>query len=98
MVTEIATLFIRTEAESDFLQGFHEGVKILRRQKGCKKLRWGKRVESELAYILEVDWVNIEDHFKFRETEDYVEFGRYFRQYLSKNPEVVHFASEHFLD
>tara|TARA_B100000686_G_C16458162_1_gene795685 strand:+ start:270 stop:554 length:285 start_codon:yes stop_codon:yes gene_type:complete len=94
MVIEIATLFIKTETESDFLQGFSEGVKILRRQTGCKGLRWGKRVEADLAYILEVEWVDIQDHFNFRETQDYVEFGKHFRQHLSKNPEVVHFYSD----
>lgn len=91
MVIEIATLFVKDEAESDFLSSFDEAAKILKSQTGCKGLRWGKCVEPELAFILEVEWNRIEDHFSFRETEDYKSFGGFFREYLSKPPEVVHF-------
>jgi len=91
MVIEIATLFVKDEAETEFLSGFDTAVKILQSQSGCKGLRWGKRVEPELAFILEVEWDQIEDHFKFRETEDYKSFGGLFGEYLSKTPEVVHF-------
>ncbi len=94
MVIEIATLFVKDEAENDFAADFVEAVDILKRQPGCKGLRWGKRVEPDLAFVLEVEWNQIEDHFKFRETEDYKTFGGRFRHYLSKAPEVVHFLPE----
>jgi quinol monooxygenase YgiN len=91
MVVEIATLFVKDEAENDFTSGFAEAAEILQRQPGCRGLRWGKRVEPDLAFVLEVTWDQIEDHFKFRETEVYKTFGGLFRDYLSKPPEVVHF-------
>ena len=91
MVIEIATLFVKDGAESDFTASFNEAAEILKRQSGCKGLRWGKRVEPELAFVLEVEWGKIEDHFGFRETDDYKTFGGLFRDYLSKPPEVVHF-------
>jgi len=91
MVIEIATLFVKDEAEADFVAGFTEGVEILKRQPGCRGLRWGKRVEPELAFILEVEWGEIQDHFNFRETGDFATFGGTFRPHLSKAPEVVHF-------
>ncbi|CAN0488724.1 unnamed protein product [Discosporangium mesarthrocarpum] len=91
MVIEVATLFVKDESEGDFLAGFADAAKILERQAGCRGVRWGKRVEPELAFMLEVEWDKIEDHFGFRETEDYKTFGGMFREYLSKPPEVVHF-------
>ena len=91
MVIELATLFVKDKAEADFVKGFTEGVEILKRQPGCKNLRWGKRVEPKLAFILEVEWGEIQDHFNFRETDDFVAFGGHFRPHLSKAPEVVHF-------
>lgn len=91
MVIEVATLFVKDEAEADFVRDFTEGAEILRRQPGCKNLRWGKRVEPELAFILEVEWGEIQDHFNFREADDFATFGATFRAYLSKAPEVVHF-------
>ena len=66
-------------------------AEILKRQPGCRGLRWGKRVEPDLAFVLEVEWDQIEDHFGFRETDDYKSFGALFRDFLSKPPEVVHF-------
>ena len=50
MVIEVATLFVKNEAEADFVRDFTKGADILRRQPGCRNLRWGKRVEPELAY------------------------------------------------
>lgn len=91
MVIEIATLFVKDEAESAFTASFGEAAGILTRQPGCRGLRWGKRVEPELAFVLEVEWEKIEDHFGFRETDDYKTFGGLFRDHLSKPPEVVHF-------
>ena len=91
MVIEIATLFVKEKSETEFLSSFDDAAKILKSQPGCTGLRWGKRVEPELAFILEVEWDQIEDHFKFRETDDYKSFGGLFRDYLSKAPEVVHF-------
>lgn len=91
MTVEVATLFVNEDAEAEFTAAFTEGVEILKRQPGCQGLRWGKRVEPELAFILVVDWDRIEDHFAFRETEDYKGFGALFGEMLSKKPEVVHF-------
>ena len=91
MVIEIATISVRKDAEADFVKDFTSGVEILKRQPGCHGLRWGKRVEPDLAFVLEVEWNEIEDHFNFRKTEDYKTFGGFFRQYLSRAPEVVHF-------
>ena len=91
MVIEIATLYVSPEAESDFVAGFDTGTDILRRQPGCKGLRWGRRVEPDLAFVLEVEWDDIQDHFNFRETEDFAAFGTHFREFLAKPPEVVHF-------
>jgi heme-degrading monooxygenase HmoA len=91
MVIEIATLFVKDEAEGDFVGSFGDAAEILKRQPGCRGLRWGKRVEPDLAFVLEVEWDQIEDHFGFRETDDYKSFGALFRDFLSKPPEVVHF-------
>ena len=94
MVIEIATIYVKEEAEVEFVTDFAKGLEVLNRQPGCQGLRWWKRVEPELAYVLEVEWTNIEDHFNFRGTEDYVTFGGFFRQYLSQPPEVVHFEPD----
>lgn len=91
MVIEVATLFIKDEAEAAFMKDFTEGVEILKRQPGCKGVRWGKRVEPELAFILEVEWGEIQDHFNFREAADFATFGGYFVPHMAKPPEVVHF-------
>lgn len=55
MVVEIATLFVKDEAENDFTSGFAEAAEILQRQPGCRGLRWGKRVEPDLAFVLKVN-------------------------------------------
>ena len=91
MVVEIATLFVKPADEEAFVAGFAEGVDILRRQKGVANVCWGRRVEPELAYVLTAEWNEIQDHFDFRETEDYKVFGAKFRDHLAKAPEVVHF-------
>ena len=91
MVVEIATIYVNPEDEAAFLEGFAEGSEILRHQPGCRGLRWGKRVEPELAYMIAVEWDRIEDHFAFRESEDYKTFGSKFRVCLAKPPVVSHF-------
>jgi len=91
MVVEVATLFVKPEDEDAFVAGFEAGTEILRRQPGLRSLRWGKRVEPELAYVLTAEWADIQDHFDFRETDDYKTFGTRFRQFLAKPPDVVHF-------
>jgi heme-degrading monooxygenase HmoA len=91
MVVEIATIYVNPDDEAAFVDGFAAGAEILRRQPGCQGMRWGKRVEPELAYMIAVEWDRIEDHFAFRETEDYKSFGSMFRDYLTKPPEVFHF-------
>lgn len=91
MVIEIATLFIKPESEAEFAGGFGAAVDLLTRAAGCHGVRWGKRVEPELAYVLEVEWGELQDHFNYRETDDFKEFGTYFRQHLSKAPKVMHF-------
>ncbi len=91
MVVEVATLHIRPDREDEFVAGFAAGAPILARQPGCLSLRWGRRVEPDLAYMLTVEWDAIEDHFRFRETKDFEVFGAKFREFLAKPPEVVHF-------
>lgn len=91
MVIEIATLPVKPDSEDAFVAGFETGTAILARQPGCLKVTWGKRVEPELAYVLTAEWNDIQDHFNFRETEDYKSFGGLFRDHLSDAPQVVHF-------
>lgn len=91
MVVEIATIFVKPEDEDAFVAGFEAGIALLRSQPGLRSVRWGKRVEPELAYVLSAEWDDIQDHFNFRETEDYKTFGTKFRDFLTKPPEVVHF-------
>ena len=91
MVVEIATIYVKPEDEDAFVAGFGSGTEILKRQPGLRSVRWGKRVEPELAYVLTAEWDDIQDHFNFRETEDYKTFGTKFRDFLTKPPEVVHF-------
>ena len=91
MVVELATLYVKPENEEAFVAGFASGTEILGRQPGVANVRWGKRVEPELAYVLTAEWNDIQDHFNFRETDDYKIFGTKFREFLAKPPEVVHF-------
>ncbi len=91
MVVEVATLFVEPAEEDAFIAGFTQGVEILRRQPGVSNIRWGRRVEPELAYVLTAEWNEIQDHFNFRLTEDYKVFGTKFRDHLARAPEVVHF-------
>ncbi len=94
MVVEIATIRVNPEDEAAFVDGFRSGIEILRRQPGCKGLRWGKRVEPDLAYMIAVDWDRIQDHFGFRETDDYKTFVAKFSDFLAGPPEVFHFEPE----
>ncbi|MFT5430876.1 MAG: heme-degrading monooxygenase HmoA [Myxococcota bacterium] len=91
MVIEIAVLPVEPAAEAELAAALASGSSFVKRQPGYRKMSWGRRVEPELAYVLMVEWDDIQDHYNFRETSDYVEFGTLFRQYLSGTPSVFHF-------
>jgi heme-degrading monooxygenase HmoA len=91
MVIEIAVLPVEQAAEADFVAGLVAGESFVSRQPGFRSMRWGRRIEPELAYVLMVEWDDVQDHYNFRETSDYVEFGTLFRQHLSGKPSAFHF-------
>ena len=68
MVVEVVTLYVKPEEEAAFVEGFIAGQKLVVGQPGWRSVRWGKRVEPELAYMATIDWDDIQDHFNFRKT------------------------------
>ena len=91
MVVEVVTLLVKPDEEDTFVEGFTKGVELIRAGDGCRGLRWGKRVEPELAYMVEIEWETIEHHFEFRKTKDFEVFGGYFRPHLVEPPIIFHF-------
>ena len=91
MVIEVVTLIVKPDEEAAFVKGFTEGVKLIQAGEGCHSVRWGKRVEPELAYMVEIQWETIEHHFEYRKTEDFKTFGGSFRPHLVEPPSVFHF-------
>lgn len=91
MTIEIATLPVKPENEDAFVDAMTDAVEILRRQPGCAGVSWGKRVEPDLAYVLEVTWNKIEDHFAFQKTSDRDEFLGLIRDHLADTPSLFHF-------
>lgn len=91
MVVEVVTLLVKPDEEQQFVEGFSKGIVLLEAGDGCHSVRWGKRVEPELAYMVEIEWETIEHHFEFRKTEDFQAFGQHFRPHLAEPPIIFHF-------
>ena len=91
MVVEVVTLLVKPDEEQKFVEEFSKGIGLLEAGDGCHSVRWGKRVEPELAYMVEIEWETIEHHFEFRKTEDFKTFGQHFRSHLVEPPIIFHF-------
>lgn len=91
MVVEVVTLLVKPDEERKFVEGFTEGVKLIESGHGCRGVRWGKRVEPDLAYMVEIEWETLEHHFEYRKTEEFTTFGSYFRPHLVQPPVIFHF-------
>lgn len=92
MVMEIVELVIKPGSESQFEEDMQAAKIIISRAKGSGSIELMRSIESPENYRLLVSWEAMEDNtVDFRQSADYKEMGRLFRDHLAQKPAVQHF-------
>jgi heme-degrading monooxygenase HmoA len=92
MVTEIVEFIIKPGCESQFETDMTSAKTIISRAKGFKRMEVMRSIENPENYRLLVSWETMDNNtVDFRQSPDYKEMGRLFRDLLAQRPAVQHF-------
>ncbi|HEY1971561.1 MAG TPA: antibiotic biosynthesis monooxygenase family protein [Pseudonocardia sp.] len=69
-----------------------DAAKIVRAADGCLGVRALRGVEQPDRYLLLIDWVSVQHHINFSQTEEFREFVASVRQYFAGPSNMAHFA------
>jgi heme-degrading monooxygenase HmoA len=92
MITEIVELVIKSGSEPQFEADMKSAKIIISRAKGSKSIELMRSIENPENYRLLVSWETMDNNtVDFRQSPDYKEMGRLFRDHLANKPAVQHF-------
>ena len=92
-VLEHAPLQVRPGQEDDFVAAFAEARPLIEATPGFRGLRLMRGVERSSAFLLLVEWDQIEDHeVGFRQSDRYPEWSRLLHPFYDPFPTVEHFV------
>ncbi|KAL2803185.1 hypothetical protein BJX63DRAFT_412853 [Aspergillus granulosus] len=88
-VTEVAVLTVKPDVD---VEGPAEGLfKIIERQKGFRRLKWGRWEEDPNKIQLMINWDDISDHVAFTQSgADYEELFAGLTPLIAAPPEIFH--------
>ena len=91
MITEIAQIDIKPDAEKDFETAIAKAQTIFKRCKGWKSLELYRSIEKPSRYRLLIKWETLENHtVDFRESANFTEWRALVGPYFASPPEVEH--------
>jgi heme-degrading monooxygenase HmoA len=94
MITEIVEFVIKPGCEPQFEADMKSAKIIISRANGFKSMEVIRSIEHPEAYRLLVSWETVENNtVEFRQSPDYKEMGRLFRDQLAQRPAAQHFRS-----
>ncbi len=92
MVTEIVEFVIKPGFESQFETDMTSARAIISRAKGFQSMEVLRSIENPESYRLLVTWETMDNNtVDFRQSPDYKEMGRLFRDVLAQRPAALHF-------
>ncbi|HEX4432075.1 MAG TPA: antibiotic biosynthesis monooxygenase [Frankiaceae bacterium] len=93
MILEHAVLPVRPGEEEDFEEAFALAKTIILGSPGCESLTLSRCLERPSAYLLLVQWRELEDHMEgFRQSSAYLEWRALLHHFYEPVPVVEHFA------
>ena len=92
MILEQVILPVRPGQEADFEAAFGRAISIIQAAQGCQSVNLSRCIERPNAYLLLVQWTQLEDHtIGFRESDAYQEWRQLLHHFYDPVPEVEHF-------
>jgi heme-degrading monooxygenase HmoA len=92
MILEHAVLPVRPGEEEDFEEAFTLAKSIILSSPGCESLTLSRCLERPSAYLLLVQWRDLEDHMEgFRQSSAYLEWRALLHHFYEPVPVVEHF-------
>ena len=92
MILEHAVLPVRPGEEEDFEEAFSLAKTIILSSPGCESLTLSRCLERPNAYLLLVQWRELEDHMEgFRQSSAYLEWRALLHHFYEPAPVVEHF-------
>jgi len=94
VVTEIVEFTVKPGCESQFEEDMKSAKIIISRAEGFKSMEVMRSIEKPETYRLFVSWDAMENNtVAFRQSPDYKEMGRLFRDQLAQRPAAQHFKT-----
>ncbi len=92
MIMEHAVLPVRPGQEADFEEAFSLAKTIILGSPGCESVTLSRCLERPSAYLLLVQWRELEDHMEgFRQSSAYLEWRALLHHFYEPAPVVEHF-------
>jgi heme-degrading monooxygenase HmoA len=92
VITEHAVLPVRPGQESEFEEAFSVAKPIILGSPGCESLTLSRCLEQPNAYLLLVQWRELDDHVVgFRQSAAYQEWRALLHHFYEPFPVVEHF-------
>jgi heme-degrading monooxygenase HmoA len=96
VITEHVVLPVRPGQEADFEEAFSVAKTIILGSPGCQSLTLSRCLERPSAYLLLVQWRELDDHMVgFRQSPAYEEWRALLHHFYDPAPVVEHFALVH---
>jgi heme-degrading monooxygenase HmoA len=90
MILEIAQIDVKTGMESQFEAGVAKASPLFQRAKSCHGLELQRSFEKRNRYRLVIKWDTVDDHNRFRDSEDFQEWRKLVGSYFESTPLVEH--------
>ena len=92
MILELATVDIKTGANTKFETALEKAQHVISQSKGYVSHQFQKCIEQDNRYVLLIRWQTLEDHTKgFRESELFKEWRALIGPFFETAPEVQHY-------
>ena len=91
MITEIASIEVKTGMESAFETAVKNALPLFQRAKGCHGMELSRSIEHPSQYRLFVSWETLENHtVDFRGSPDFQEWRNLVGHCFAAPPQVEH--------
>jgi heme-degrading monooxygenase HmoA len=92
VITEHGVLLVKPGEEEAFEAAFTVAKALILASPGCARLSLARCIERPNAYLLLVEWVQLEDHLEgFRQSPAFLEWRRLLHHFYDPAPVIEHF-------
>lgn len=96
-VTERVEIPIKEGSEAEFEAALPKALPILRSAPGCHSLSLARGIERPSAYLLLVEWDDVDAHTAFTKTAGFGEFVALVKDFFAGPTDMAHFSPLHEL-